>query len=58
MVDLFVHEFHGWLSESSGGADKLFRRYVLLFVTDGRAGVSDQDAAKLRKTVDDIYHKT
>ncbi|MGJ7908692.1 hypothetical protein SAMN04487905_12122 [Actinopolyspora xinjiangensis] len=56
-VDLFVHEFRGWLAQSTGDSDKLFRRYVLLLVTEGRSGVADRDAAKLRKTIDDIYRK-
>lgn len=56
-VDLFVHEFRGWLNQSLGEADKLYRRYVLLLVTEGRRGVADRDAAKLRKTIDDIYRK-
>ncbi|RCW45143.1 hypothetical protein DFQ14_103107 [Halopolyspora algeriensis] len=56
-VDLFVHEFRDWLNQSTGDADKLYRRYVLLLVISGRSGVADRDAAKLRKTVDDIYRK-
>lgn len=56
-VDSFVHEFRGWLAQSTGDPDKLFRRYVLLLTTSGRSGVGDRDAAKLRKTIDDIYRK-
>lgn len=56
-VDLFVHEFAGWLKAAHSESDKLVRRYVLLLVTNGRSGVADRDAAKLRKTIDDIYRK-
>lgn len=56
-VEPFVHEFRGWLRESTGESDKLFRRYVLLVVTAERRGIADRDAAKLRKLVDDIYRK-
>lgn len=56
-IDLFVWEFRGWLKESNGDTDKLFRRYVLLQVTHERRGVADRDAGKLRKLVDDIYRK-
>lgn len=56
-VEQFVYEFRGWLRESTGESDKLYRRYVLLVVTWERRGVADRDAAKLRKLVDDIYRK-
>lgn len=56
-VEPFVHEFRGWLRESSGENDKVYRRYVLLIATWERQGVADRDAAKLRKLVDDVYRK-
>lgn len=56
-IDLFVWEFRGWLKESKGDSDKLFRRYVLLQVTHERRGVSDREVKALRKLLQDVYSK-
>lgn len=52
-ISLLVREFKLWLGQASDDADRLYRRFVLLTVTDGN--VADRDAATLRKAIDDIY---